>query len=61
MDAGHPPPHGWHLPILFTASQDPINGPCFLTAIKAYSEQVGWKRHPLKGARAWITGEMMVR
>jgi len=35
------PPHGWHLTNLFAANHDPLNGPYFFNAIRAYSEQVG--------------------
>lgn len=39
------PPHGWHLSTLLTASHNPLKGPCFISACRAYSEQVGVNLH----------------
>jgi|GEM_PF-844859 len=47
------PPHGWHLSNLLTASHSPFIGPCFTSACRAYSEQVGVKRH-----EGGVSGEM---
>ena len=38
------PPPGRHLRTRRIASQVPLNGPCFVMASMAYSEQVGTKR-----------------
>ena len=39
------PPQGWQRRILLTARYSPFTGPCFTRACRAYSEQVGVKRH----------------
>lgn len=38
---------GWHRATRATAIADPRHQPWRATAIAAYSEHVGWKRHPL--------------
>lgn len=39
------PPQGWHLSSRLMASHVPLMGPCLMSACRAYSEQVGVKRH----------------
>ncbi len=39
------PPQGLHLKIRHTANASPLMGPCLRIACRAYSEQVGVKRH----------------
>ncbi len=47
------PPKGLHRKMRFSASQLPLNGPCFMMASLAYCEQVGVKRQA-----AGVNGEM---
>ncbi len=39
------PPHGLHLSMRQMDSAIPLKKPCLRRAWRAYSEQVGWKRH----------------
>ncbi len=39
------PPQGLHLNIRHIAKASPLKGPCLRIAWRAYSEQVGVKRH----------------
>jgi hypothetical protein len=47
------PPQGWQRSIRFRVRTSPFNGPCFLSASTAYSEQVGTYLH-----EAGVYGEM---
>ena len=49
------PPHGLHLSIRQMARANPLIGPCLRIACRAYSEQVGVKRHEggVKGEMNW--------